>query len=360
VPVTLEEVAKAANVSVATVSRALTNSHHPMSETTKQRVVKLAQEMGYMPNLVARSLRTDRTNTVGVIIDDMLSPFVPPIVRGIQDYLKGLDILGLVVNSDLDPEIEKDAINKLISHSVDGIIFVESWHRGPTKELEKSKRPYVFVHRLFGSSMQNSVVPDDFYSAALVIKHLVSLGHWRIAHIKGPERWHSSQRRLVGYQAELEAQGLGIDPTIIQNGDWEPKSGYEATQNLLGLKEPPTAIFAANDMMALGAIYAIQDAGLNVPEDIAVVGYDNQGFTRIVRPYLTTVSLPAYRMGQRAAELLCLHIEGQSEEVDEIKVPGRLYIRESCGADESLRTKDELNVGTTFRRILLGKQPENE
>lgn len=357
---TLAQIARAAGVSVATVSRALTDSNHPMSEETRQRIKKLAEEMGYMPNLVARSLRTDRTYTIGIIADDILSPFVPPIIRGIQDYLKRIDYLGLIVNSDWDPNIEKDAINRLINRPVDGIIFVESWHHRPTEELEKSRKPYVFVHRLFGSSIKNSVVPDDHYGATVAVKHLVALGHRRIAHIKGPEEWHSAQRRLAGYEAELEAQGIDVDPALIQKGDWEFESGYDAARNLLRLEGLPTAIFAANDKMALGAIYAIQDAGLGVPKDIAVVGYDNRDFSRISRPQLTTVSLPVYEMGKKAGELLCMNLEGQSEKVDEVKIRGRLYIRESCGADESLRTKDEYHEGATIRRLLPGKQPEKE
>jgi len=357
--VTLEEIAKATGFSVPTVSRALTNNDYPVSPKTRKRILEVADAMGYQPNLSARSLRTDRTNTIGIIVDDLLSPFVPPIVRGIQDYLKSFDYLGLIVNTDFDPTLEKEAISMLVNRPVDGIIFVESFHAATSDVLEQIKKPYVFVHRLFGSSVKNSVVPDDRYGAKLAVNHLAALGHRRIAYINGPAEWHSAKRRLAGYKEALEALGIGVDAALIQPGDWEFTGGYEAAKKLLELDTRPTAVFAANDMMALGAIYAIQDAALSVPEDIAVVGYDNRDFTSIFRPQITTVSMPVYEMGKASAELLLRQLkEGQKEE-EEAKIKGQLLIRESCGADESQRTKEELSAATTVRRILLDKQPDD-
>jgi DNA-binding LacI/PurR family transcriptional regulator len=358
-PVTLEEIAKAAGFSVPTVSRALTNSKYPVSPATRQRIIEVAQAMGYKPNLAARSLRTDQTNTIGIIVDDILSPFTPPIVRGIQDYLKQFDYLGLIVNSDWDPEIEQDAIDMLVSRPVDGIIFVEYSHFAVNETLEQSNKPYVFVHRLFGANIRNSVVPDDYYGATLAVRHLINLGHQRIAYINGPEGWHTSQQRLAGYKDELTAHGLAIDSTLIQPGDWEFEGGNVAATNLLALDNLPTAIFAANDLMALGAICAIQDDGLNVPDDVAIVGYDNREFARIVRPKITTVSMPVYEMGRTAAELLLKQIEEGRQNIDEIKVKGNLFIRETCGADESQRTPETLDMATVARRVLLHKDPDN-
>jgi DNA-binding LacI/PurR family transcriptional regulator len=358
-PVTLEEIAKAAGFSVPTVSRALTNSSYPVSPATRQHIIEVAQALGYKPNLAARSLRTDQTNTIGIIVDDILSPFTPPIVRGIQDYLKPFDYLGLIVNSDWDPEIEQDAINTLISRPVDGIIFVEYSHFAVNDTLEQSNKPYVFVHRLFGSNIRNSVVPDDHYGAALAVRHLISLGHRRIAYINGPEGWHTSQRRLAGYKDELTAHGLAIDPRLIQPGDWEFEGGYNAATNLLALNDLPTAVFAANDVMALGAICAIQNAGLTIPKDVAMVGYDNRDFARIVRPKISTVSMPVYEMGRTAAELLLKQIEDGRQAIDEIKIKGSLSIRETCGADESQRTPETVDLATVSRRVLLRKDPDN-
>ncbi len=356
-PVTLAEIAKITGFSIPTVSRVLSNSDYPVNSDTRQQIIDVAESLGYSPNISARSLRTDRTHTIGIIVDDILSPFVPPIVRGIQDHLTNFDYLGLIINTDFDPALEQDAIRTLVNRPVDGIIFVESLHNATSELLTQIDKPYVFVHRLFGSFVKNSVVPDDCYGAGLAVSHLAGLGHRRIAYINGPESWHSATRRLAGYQAELSVQNLGFDPHLVQPGDWEFEGGYQAAQNLLTLEEKPTAIFAANDLMALGAIYAIQDSGLSVPDDIAVVGYDNREISRIFRPKITTVSLPVYEMGKTAAELVLKQLRKGLKNSEEIKIKGQLFIRESCGADETQQTSEELDAATTSRRIILNVHP---
>jgi LacI family transcriptional regulator len=357
--VKLEDIARETGFSISTVSRVLSNSNYPVSETIREKVLRVADTMGYQPNIAARSLRTDRTNTIGILVDDLLSPFTPPIVRGIQDYLNEHGFLSLIVNSDWDPDQEQAAIKTLLSRPVDGIVFVEYSHQTHSDDLERSDKPHVFVHRLFGSPIKNSVVPDDYYGASLATEHLIHLGHRRIGYINGPENWHTCRARLRGYQDTLASENLPFDASLVQPGDWEIESGYTATKNLLNLAEHPTTIFAANDAMALGAIYAIQDAGLNVPNDVAVVGYDNRNFTKTVRPRITTVSMPVIEMGGVAAELLLRQIaEGRKEE-EEIKVKGQLIIRETCGAPEENRTQQEPDSRTLFRRVLFNKQPED-
>lgn len=356
--VKLEDVARETGFSISTVSRVLSNSDYPVSEQIREKVLRVADMMGYEPNIAARSLRTDRTDTIGIIVDDILSPFTPPIVRGIQDYLKENGFLSLIVNSDWDPEQEQAAIRTLLSRPVDGLIFVEYSHRATGDALEQSSKPRVFVHRLFGSPIKNSVVPDDHYGAGLATGHLISLGHRRVGYVNGPENWHTCRARLSGYRDTLADHRLPFEPSLVQPGDWEFESGYAAAENLLQLSEWPTAIFAANDLMALGAIYAVQDAGLSVPGDVAVVGYDNRNFTKTFRPRITTVSMPVIEMGGVAAELLLNQIaEGRKEE-EEIKVKGQLIIRETCGAPEACRTREEPDARTLFRRVLLNKQPE--
>lgn len=357
--VKLEDIARETGFSISTVSRVLSNSDYPVSEQIREKVLRVADMMGYEPNIAARSLRTDRTDTIGIIVDDLLSPFTPPIVRGIQDYLKENGFLSLIVNSDWDPEQEQAAIRTLLSRPVDGIIFVEYSHRATSDVLERSSKPRVFVHRLFGSPIKNSVVPDDYYGAGLATGHLINLSHRRIGYINGPENWHTCRARLSGYRDTLAGHNLPFEPSLVQPGDWEIESGYAAAKNLLKLAEQPSAIFAANDLMALGAIYAVQDAGLSVPEDMAVVGYDNRNFTKTFRPRITTVSMPVIEMGGVAAELLLNQIaEGRKEE-EEIKVKGQLIIRETCGAPEASRTREEPDARTLFRRVLFNKQPED-
>jgi DNA-binding LacI/PurR family transcriptional regulator len=355
----LEDIAKETGFSISTVSRVLSNSNYPVSEQIREQVLRVAETMGYEPNIAARSLRTDRTNTIGIIVDDLLSPFTPPIVRGIQDYLNKNGFLSLIVNSDWDPDQEQAAIKTLLSRPVDGIIFVEYSHQTTSDVLERSHKPRVFVHRLFGSPIKNSVVPDDYYGASLATGHLIGLGHRRIGYINGPENWHTCRARLSGYKDTLAAHGLSFEPSLVQPGDWEIESGYAAAKDFLNLAERPTAIFAANDVMALGAIYAVQDAGLKVPEDVAVVGYDNRNFTKTFRPRITTVSMPVIEMGGVAAELLLKQIAEGRKEAEELKVQGQLIIRETCGAPEASRTQQEPDSRTLFRRVLFHKQPED-
>lgn len=350
--VSLTDVARVAGVSVATASRVLTGVDHPVAATTRQRVMAAAQTLGYQPNLLARGLRTERSNTIGVIADDLISPFTPPILRGIQDFLKTVGYLALIINSDWDPVIERDGIRTLLSRAVEGVIFVESGHLAPTAELEASDKPYIYVHRLFGAPVRNSVVPDDYGGAQTAVEHLIRLGHRHIAHITGPNTWHTAQRRLAGYRDTLRGHGITPEPAWEIPGDWQYEGGEAAALQLLALSPRPTAVFVANDEMALGVIAVARDAGLRVPEDLAVVSFDNRRYCRIVRPRLTTVSMPTYAMGYRAAELLWQRLHGQTVDDAEVLIPGRLYIRDSCGADASLHTREDADAGTTALRIL--------
>jgi LacI family transcriptional regulator len=356
--VKLEDIARNTGFSVPTVSRVLTNSDYPVNEKTREKILKAAQEMGYRPNIIARSLRTDRTKTVGIVIDDLLSPFTPPIVRGIQDCLTEMEYVSLIINTDLNPDLEKSAVETLSSRPVDGIIFVEFTHKVKVTESLQWTKPTVFVHRLFGHRVPNSIVPDDYFNASLVIEHLYQLGHRKIGYVNGPETWHSAQHRFKAYCDGLEAHSIALNPAWIQPGDWEQSSGYAAASRFLALNEKPTAIFAANDLMALGAIYAIQDAGLRVPEDIAVAGYDNRDFTSICRPQLTTVSLPVYEMGYTAGEMILRQIVNGTDEEEEVKVKGELFIRKSCGASPELQTPQLARSRVMSTRIMLNAQPE--
>ncbi|MCB0128138.1 MAG: LacI family DNA-binding transcriptional regulator [Caldilineaceae bacterium] len=347
---TLEEVAKAAGVSVTTASRVLTANKHPVRAATRQRVLNAAERLQYRPNLLARGMRTERTHTIGIIAEDLLSPFTPPLIRGIQDFLREIDYLALIVNTDSAATVEQSAISTLLSRAVEGILFVELDHLASTEELEESEKPYMFVHRLFGASITNSVVPDDELGTKMAVEHLIGLGHRKIAHIAGPQGWHSARRRLEGFHATLAEHQLNLHPDHLVEGDWTYKGGAIAALRLLNKRALPTAIYVANDTMAFGAISAIQQQGLRVPEDIAVVGYDNSEFSRVLHPTLTTVSLPAYEMGMRAAELLWMKLQGKAVDEQEVKICGQLYIRESCGAAEADRTQDLPDVGTTTRR----------
>jgi DNA-binding LacI/PurR family transcriptional regulator len=333
VTVTLVEIARLADVSVSTVSRALSNGDYPLKDETRQRILKLAKEMGYQPNLVARSLQSNRSHLVGVIVDRMQSPFAAATVQGIQDGLRNAGYTISIAYSNRDQNLAIEAIKTFYRHQVDGLVILNSWlHTYNDPILSLQDRPFVFVNRVFSNCMGNCVGPGDRYGAQLATQHLVNLGHRRIAYINGMADWIEAQNRLSGYRDILEKHNLPVDEALIKQGDWGVDSGYKATQELLALEDRPTAIFSANDIMALGAIYAVHEAGLKVPADIAIVGYDDRDFSAWIRPALTTVRMPAYEMGQAAARLLMKQFANEELE-DATQIPGKLIIRESCGAN---------------------------
>ena len=337
--VTLAEIARLADVSVSTVSRALSNHNYPLKDKTRQEILRLAEQMGYKPNLVARSLQNSRTRLVGVIVDRMQSPFSAATVQGIQDGLRNAGYSISIAYSNRDQALVIEAINSFYSRQVDGIVILNSWlHTYNDPILSMQDRPFVFVNRVFSNCLQNCVGPGDRYGAQLATQHLVDLGHRRIGYINGVEEWIEAHDRLTGYRDTLVKNGLPIDEALIRHGDWGVDSGYREAQALLALEERPTGIFAANDIMALGAIYAIQEAGLRTPEDVALVGYDDRDFAAWIRPALTTVRMPSFEMGQAAARLLLQQI-AQEEPEDATQIPGKLIVRDSCGARAKIEVK---------------------
>lgn len=340
-PATLTEIAKVAGVSVATVSRVLNNVDHPINEKTRQRILKLAKELNYQPNLVARSLRIDSTNTVGIIIESMMSPFIPPIVSGIQDTLKPAGYLSFILNTNDDPNIEIESLNMLNNRQIDGILFVATWDRSPKMVEQMTTKPHVFIHRHFDSYADNCVAVDERWGARLAVSHLANLGHQRIAFINGDADWDASIYRLKGYQEELKSRGIPYDPELVTNQGWESEHGRSGIETLFNRGASFSAVFASNDLLAMGAIHALQDRGLLVPQDIAVIGYDDRAFSSFVRPAISTVTLPAYEMGEEAASLLLRMMKGEITSSKAVEVRGRLLVRESCGASLSRRTLNE-------------------
>lgn len=332
--VTLSDIAQVAGVSVSTVSRALNEGDHSVKAATKMRILELARDMGYRPNLVARSLQRGSTFRVGVVVDSMGETFTPTILQGIEDALTEAGYTSTIISSHQSPESEMQAVERLLSLSVDGIILVDTDVHA-TKDIgPRSNKPLVFVNRRFGDAAPDavSVVSANYAGGYSMTEHLIELGHKRIAHLGGPKGWEGAERRLQGYQDALRDSGLPEDPQLVVRGDtWYLETGYSLAQKLLDHRPAPTAVFAANDVLAIGAIYAAQDRGLSVPRDVAVAGYDNRSCTTIVRPQVTTVEMPSYDMGIAAVRRLLEQLEGK--EVPLVtEVPSRLIVRESSGA----------------------------
>jgi LacI family transcriptional regulator len=348
-PASLTDVAKAAGVSIATASRILAGVNYPVTERTRQKVLEAAGLLGYRPNLIARSLRLEQTLTVGIIAENILSPFIPPIIRGIQTALKRHDYLSIILDSNWDPVLETEAITRLGMRQIDGIIFIESFLRSSEEVIALFGKPHLFVLRLFNALQANSIMPDDHYGGRIAVRHLAELGHRRIATICGLEGWDAAANRLAGYRAELADWGIEYDPALVKPGDWQVQGGYVATKELLAGESRPTAIFAGNDLMALGVIYAAQEAGLSVPGDIAVVGYDDRDLAGYVRPGLTTVQMPCEKMGQVAAESLLRLIRGEASVIEPTLVQGELVVRQSSGAGTGAWTFEPERASLTRR-----------
>jgi LacI family transcriptional regulator len=333
---TIVDVAKAAGVSITTASRVFTNSDHAVNQETRERILSAAKSLGYEPNLLASGLRRGHSNTIGIILDNIVSDFTPTIVRGLQDHLKQFGYSSLIVNSDYDRAAENESVRFLLSRQVDGIIFVDTNAHSVDQIIPRTHKPLVFVKRRTASRSKKcvSVLPDNRYGGWLATHHLIQAGHRRIAHIQGPDGWDASILREEGYREALQQAGLPIDETCIARGDWEKQTGYNAMQKLLDLPSPPTAVFAANDAMAVGAIYAIQDRGLSVPGHIAVIGFDDVSFAKFVRPTLTTIRQPLNELGVAAARAVLDQLAGKTIEEMTIEVKGKLIVRESCGSEQ--------------------------
>lgn len=340
--VTIREIAETAGVSIATVSRVLSKSDYPVSNRTRSLILQVASDMGYSPNRAARSLRTDRSSLIGVILDNFASHWSPIIIRGIQDVLHQNGYFSLVVNIPWETHSRADVVQDLMGHSVEGFMFVETWHPVSERLDMLNNKPYVFVHRLFHQSDPFSVIPDERYNSSLAVQHLLDLGQRKIAYIAGPEDYFSSDQRLTGYQTTLKQAGIAIEPDWIVRGEWRVSDGYQCAQQLLSLKNRPTAIAAANDQLAYGALLAAQDKGLSIPDDLAIVGYDNDEISRVSNPTITTITLPLFKMGQTAAENLLQQVNNEKKESNEQLIKGELIIRQSCGSAEgkSVRASD--------------------
>lgn len=344
--VTIKEIAETAGVSIATVSRVLSNSSYPVSQDMRTLIRKVAQDLDYSPNLAARSLRTDRSSLIGVIFDNFTSTWGSIIVRGLQDVLHAKGYFSLVVNIPWEIHSQTDVVQDLLGHSVDGFVFVETWHSIDERKEMLQNKPYVIVHRLFHESDPFSIIPDDVNNSSLIVDHLIQLGHKRLGYIMGPDTYFSSGRRLIGFKESLKRANLPVIEEFILRGTWKIPSGYQAAKKMLASKNPPTAIVAANDHMAYGALLAIQDSGLRVPQDIAIVGYDDDEIAQVSNPTITTVKMPLFRMGQIAAENLLGQVNKEEQLPEEQLIKGELIVRQSCGSPggKNIRASDYIRA----------------
>lgn len=340
---TIRDVAREANVSTATVSRVVSDNGYPVAAETRERVLSTVRRLGYQPNDLARSLLSERTHTVGVIVPDLSNPHHPGVVRGIEDVAAKNGYSVLFCNTEGRQDKLLYYLDIMAGKRVDGVILAGGGldPNSAIRALEGLRTKTVVIGR-YSRSKFPSVQSDNHSAGRLAAEHLIDLGHNRISIITGPKRSSASVDRLAGAVSALQAAGIDTDPALVVEGDYLPMSGYRAAAELLVRKDPPTALIAANDRMAIGAMGAALDRGLRVPEDVAVAGYDDTLLARYVRPTLTSIALPTRQMGATAMQSLLSLLGGEETALTSV-LSVSLVVRQSTVGGSPVMFADDLD-----------------
>ncbi len=330
---TLKDIARLAGVHSSTVARVLNGDpRQRVRPEVRDRIVDLARAHGYQPNGLARALRLKRSRVIGAMIPDISNPFFAAMFRGIEDGLAQQDFSVILANTDDDALREQRGMTMLRERQVDGLILATARLQDPAiAGLAADHYPYVLVNRHTDPLGANMVVPDDYHGAFSAVEHLIALGHRRIAHIAGSSQISTGANRRRGYKDALARHGLPEDAALIVAGSYREAGGYDAMRALLALCPLPTAVFAVNDLAALGAIRAIRHAGLDVPGDLSMVGFNDLPVVAEMSPRLTTLHVPLHAMGMAAATRLLALLGGDEDPAEPVVLPVELMCRESTG-----------------------------
>jgi len=331
-PATLRDVAAAARVHPATASRALNpETRILVSEDTARRVTDAAARLGYRPNPVARSLRTRRSHTVGVLIPDLNNPLFPPIVRGLEDKLAAAGYVALLGNTDADASRERTLFEQMRARHVDGFVLATATLHGQLlADAAAADVPVVLMNRLAPDYSFPSVSVDNEQGARMAVTHLARLGHTRIAHVAGPQEASTGMSRLRGFRDGMATHNLTVDEDLIAYATrYTVEEGARCCRELLARPGAFTAVAAANDMLAVGCYSALDERSLQCPEDISVIGFNDMPFIDRLRPPLTTVRFPHYQLGTEAAQMLLERIGGREGPVKILYLAPELVVRGS-------------------------------
>jgi len=331
--ITIDDVAVRAGVHKATVSRALNlRTRHQVSGDTVSRVEAAAEELGYVPNAMARGLRTSNSMTIGVIIPDLTNPFFPPVVRGIENYLQPRGYTALLANTDGSDETEQLALDSLLGRRVDGLIVASgSRHGSALGQAHRAGVLAVMLNRDGGGVPYPVVTGSDATGVAAAVTHLVDLGHRRLLHIAGPEGFSTSETRTEAFRAAC-ASAKGVTGTVLDASALSVEAGQQAMDRVLTARRArPTGIVAGNDLVALGVLRSLRAHGLSCPGDVSVVGFNDIEFAQDSNPPLTTVRVPMQEMGAEAARALLDAIEAKSQDATTVRLPVSLIVRGSTG-----------------------------
>jgi DNA-binding LacI/PurR family transcriptional regulator len=328
----LKDVAARARVSTMTVSNVL-NNRLTVSPGRRDRVLQAIKDLKYQPNGIAQSMRTNRTQTVGMIMPDIANPFFPAVVRGAEDKLEKYGYSLIVGNSDSDTTKEESYYQTLLARRVDGLFLIASATTGAPEYLRRhdfDKVPIVFIDCFYHDVPADAVLSDNLGGSLSAVNHLFDRGHRRIAIITGPLTLENAKMRIEGYKRSLTLHDVRIENNLIREGEYHVQSGYQQTKALLRLKTPPTALFVSNGPMALGSMRAIREAKIACPEELALVTFDDMEWFEASHPSISGVAQDPYGIGKTAARLLLDRLRGKSAISPRQKIlPTKLTLRES-------------------------------
>ncbi|MCR6630370.1 MAG: LacI family transcriptional regulator [Magnetospirillum sp.] len=328
----LVDVAKRANVSISTVSRTITGTGK-ISEETQEHVRQVMRELGYKPNRVARRLRAreGKRHLIGLIIPNIQNPFFADLARGVEDVAYKNNFAVMLCNYDEDPKKELFYLDVMQAEQVDGIILPPAHEEdADVQRVRQSGIPVVCVDRSLSDPTIDKVEVDNEQGSFEAVAHLIKKGHKRIGLISGPGDTSTGRERLEGYRRAHREAGIAVDETLIRYGDYKQPSGRDIAAELLSLAKPPTALFACNNLMLIGAIETIFARKLKIPQQVALIGYDDLPLAAVFDPPLTVVQQPAYEVGQRAAELLFKRLEDPGAPAGSLQLAPKLIARGSC------------------------------
>jgi LacI family transcriptional regulator len=326
---TMADVAARAGVSVATVSRALSGDPKRVSAPVLQRIIDAAEELEYIPNNLARNMRSGSSRILGLVISDIGNPFFTAVARGVEDVAQRHGYSLVLSNTDENPDREAASLGVMAAERAAGVIIATTNENGTAlRRAQDMGMAIVAIDRHIVDLPTDSVVVDNESAAHEAVTHLVRLGHRRIAIVGGPEA-DTARERLRGYERALREARIHLAPELVRSGDFRETAGLTVTRALLDLAEPPTAIFAVNNLTTIGVLAALRERGVAVPADVSVVGFDDIPTAELLHPPLTVVQQPTYRVGARAADLLIRRLREPEAAVKEVVLSARLIVRGS-------------------------------
>jgi LacI family transcriptional regulator len=331
--VTIVEVAKKAGVSPATVSRVVANYGY-VADKTRKKVLAAVKELGYHPNTIARSMVTKSTRTIGLVVTDITNPFFAQLARGVEAVTWQNGYTLILANTDEDSQRERAIILTLQEKRVDAIIIVpaSSEDSSHLEELVKSGLPVVLLDRGVKNLVVDTVMVDNEDGAFRAVSHLIDLGHSRIGIILDNPNITTNVERLSGYKRAITTHGLQLEQKLIQSCQYTRQSAYELVRRMIQPPNRPTALFTTNNFMTIGAIKAVNENGMNIPGDIALVGFDDLEWSQLNYPQLTAVAQPVSEMGNLAGQRILARLKNENTPPMEIRLKTNFIIRESCGA----------------------------